>query len=187
MVPCGREDDVKVLQRQPTFSGHKWRSKWQVGLVIRISHWLLDFDRYIYVGDIPCLLKLLTGLMRRTTQGNEVLSFLSWRFHRPITYLVSYHIGVSHSRDSLLVRAPDSWSKGCEFESLQERLENFLLQSQLCVLTLIACPFHSLVYAVACKRARSFCQKCRWQVTPKHAYTLDPTKSEWADYAAVQL
>ena len=32
----------------------------------------------------------------------------------------------------------------------------------------------------------SFCQKCRWQVTPKHAYTLDPAKSEWADYAAVQ-
>ena len=27
---------------------------------------------------------------------------------------------------------------------------------------------------------------CRWQVTPKHAYILDPTKSEWADYAAVQ-
>ena len=25
----------------------------------------------------------------------------------------------------------------------------------------------------------------RWQVTPEHAYTLDPTKSEWADYAAV--
>ena len=24
------------------------------------------------------------------------------------------------------------------------------------------------------------------QVTPKHAYTLDPSKSEWADYAAVQ-
>ena len=24
------------------------------------------------------------------------------------------------------------------------------------------------------------------QVTPKHAYTLDPTKSEWAGYAAVQ-
>ena len=24
------------------------------------------------------------------------------------------------------------------------------------------------------------------QVTPTHAYTLDPTKSEWADYAAVQ-
>ena len=36
------------------------------------------------------------------------------------------------------------------------------------------------------RRPRSFCQKCRWQVTPKHAYTLDPPKSEWADYAAVQ-
>ena len=40
--------------------------------------------------------------------------------------------------------------------------------------------------AVTCKRPRSFYQKCRWQVTPKHAYTLDPTNSEWADYAAVQ-
>ena len=29
-------------------------------------------------------------------------------------------------------------------------------------------------------------KKCRWQVTPKHTYTLDPTKSERVDYAAVQ-
>ena len=42
------------------------------------------------------------------------------------------------------------------------------------------------VTAVARKRSRSFCQKCKWQLTPKHAYTLDPTKSEWADYATVQ-
>ena len=28
------------------------------------------------------------------------------------------------------------------------------------------------VTAVACKRRRSFCQTCRWQVTAKHAYTL---------------
>ena len=28
------------------------------------------------------------------------------------------------------------------------------------------------VTTVACKRSRSFCQKCRWQVTAKHAYTL---------------
>ena len=64
--------------------------------------------------------------------------------------------------------------------------QNFVLQSQLCVLTLIWCPFHPHVTAVACKRPQSFCQKCRWQVTPKHAYTLDPFKSEWADNAAVQ-
>ena len=32
--------------------------------------------------------------------------------------------------------------------------------------------FHPCVTAVACKISRSFCQKCRWQVTTKHAYTL---------------
>ena len=54
------------------------------------------------------------------------------------------------------------------------------------MLTLIRCPFNTHVTLVARKRPRSFCQKCRWQVTPKHAYTLDPSKSEWADYVAVQ-
>ena len=53
-------------------------------------------------------------------------------------------------------------------------------------LNLILCSFHSRVTAVARKRPRSYCQKGRWQVTPKHAYTLDPSKSEWADYAAVR-
>ena len=33
-------------------------------------------------------------------------------------------------------------------------------------------PFHRRVTAVARKRSRSFCQKCRWQVTTKHAHTL---------------
>ena len=48
----------------------------------------------------------------------------------------------------------------------------------------VSVPPH--VAAVARKRPGSFCQKCRLQVTPKHAYSLDPTRSEWADYAAVQ-
>ena len=65
-----------------------------------------------------------------------------------------------------------AWSKGCMFEFWQGRQENFLLQSQLCVLTLILCLFHPCVTAVAHKRPWSFCKKCRWQVTPKHAYTL---------------
>ena len=56
----------------------------------------------------------------------------------------------------------------------------------LCVLTFIRCPLHPHTTAVACKRPRSFYQKWRWQVTPKYAYTHDPMKSEWADYAAVQ-
>ena len=40
--------------------------------------------------------------------------------------------------DSSVVRAPDSWSKGCGFESLLERGDNFLLQGRLSVLTLIS-------------------------------------------------
>ena len=52
--------------------------------------------------------------------------------------------------------------------------------------TLIRRPFHPRVTAVARKRPWPFCQKRKWQLTPEHAYTLDPTKSERADYAAVQ-
>ena len=54
------------------------------------------------------------------------------------------------------------------------------------MLALILCPFHPRVTTVARKRPRSFCQKCRWQVAPKHAHTLDPSKLEWADSAALQ-
>ena len=68
------------------------------------------------------------------------------------------------SQDSLLVRALASWSEGCKFKFWQERQENFLLQCQLCVLTLIQCPFHPRVTAVVHKRPWSFSQKCRWQV-----------------------
>ena len=53
------------------------------------------------------------------------------------------------------------------------------------MLTLLRCPFRPRVTTVARKRPRLFCRKRRWQVTSKHAYTLDPTKSQWADYVAV--
>ena len=53
-----------------------------------------------------------------------------------------------------------------------ERRENFLLRGQLSVLTLISVSVPSRVTAVARKRPRTFCQKRRWQVTAKHAYTL---------------
>ena len=59
-----------------------------------------------------------------------------------------------------------------------EGRDNFFLQSQLCVLTVIQCLFHPHVTTVARKRPRSYFQKCRWQVTPKHAHTLDPMKLE---------
>ena len=42
------------------------------------------------------------------------------------------------SGDGSVVRAPDSWSKGRGLKSLLKRRENFLLQGQLSVLTLIS-------------------------------------------------
>ena len=125
-------------------------------------------------------------LMKRGSpqRGHQVLHP---RYHNARTRRgLGQRLNVVGSWDSLLVRMLDSRSKGCEFEFRQERRENFLLLGQLCVLTLIRCPFHPRVTAMGRKRPRIFCKKCRWQVTPKHAYTLDPTKSEWADYAAVQ-
>ena len=54
------------------------------------------------------------------------------------------------------------------------------------MLTLIWCLFYPRVNAVARKRPRPFYRKYRWRVTPKHVCTRDSTKSEWAEYAAVQ-
>ena len=87
------------------------------------------------------------------------------------------------SRDSLLVRTP--------IERLQVRIpaeaagEFFSPESTSCADS-YSVSVTPLVTTVACKRPWPFCQKCRWQVTPKQAYHLDPLQSEWADYAAVQ-
>ena len=50
---------------------------------------------------------------------------------------------------SVVCRAPDSKSKGRGFESRQERRENFFLQGQLSVLTLISVSVSPRVTAVA--------------------------------------
>ena len=124
--------------------------------------------------------------------------YVTWELFKRGLWATLWLVGLSYvgfseslesivgSWDSLLIREPNLWSKGCDFESQQKQQENFPLQSQLCMLTLIRCLVHPCVTTLACKRPRSFCRKCRWQVTPKHAYTHDPSKSECADYAAVQ-
>ena len=72
-----------------------------------------------------------------------------------------------------LERRNRDWLKGRGFESLQERRENLLLQGQLsfCADSYFGIRSTPGVTAVARKRSRSFCQKCRWQVTAQ-TYTL---------------
>ena len=74
----------------------------------------------------------------------------------------------------------------CEFESRQEQRENLLLRVNFVCCLLFGVRSTPRVTTVAHKRPGSFCQKCKWQITPKHTYTLDRTKSKWADHAAVQ-
>ena len=67
-----------------------------------------------------------------------------------------------------MVRVPDSSSKGDGFDSWAVAAEEFCSSrvSFLCW-AWFGYPFHPRVTAVARKRSRSFCQKCRWQVTVK--------------------
>ena len=71
-------------------------------------------------------------------------SFCRWNIFHFVVYLFLTYLrnyawaGLYWGGDSSVVRAPDSWLKGRGFESLLERRENFLLQCQLSVLTLIS-------------------------------------------------
>ena len=141
---------------------------------------LLMKQRYFPSYNVPWVALSLTGLHHYSA------SVSVWTEAYCILWRALLMIGHGVCQDSLLVRVPDLWWKDYEFESWPEQWENFLLQSELCVLSLIPCPLNPCVTTVSCKRPRSFWQKCRWQVTLKHAYTLDSTKLEWADYAAVQ-
>ena len=95
----------------------------------------------------------------------------SWCYKSP-RGVANLRVVLQGSGDSSAVRAPDSWLKGHGFESLPERREIFFSRVNFLCWLLFRYPFHPRVTAVARKRPRSFCQKCRWQVTAKHAYTL---------------
>ena len=84
--------------------------------------------------------------------------------------------------DNSVGRTRNLWSEVCcsNFGGGSGRI--FI--SKVIFLSWLWCSFHLYVTAVAHKRPRSLHEKCRWQVTSKYSYSLDPTKSEWADYAA---
>ena len=78
---------------------------------------------------------------------------------------------IGGSGDSSVVRAPDSWSKLRGFESWHELRENFLLQGQLSVLTLVSVSVPPpSTHPTA--RVTTVARKCRCRVTAKHTCTL---------------
>ena len=74
--------------------------------------------------------------------------------------------------DSSVVRALDSWLKVAGSNPCWNSGRIFFSRVDFLCWLLFRYPFHPRVTTVARKRSRSFCQKCRWQVTAKHAHTL---------------
>ena len=60
----------------------------------------------------------------------------------------------------------------CITKSLRSHPTPLQVEQQISQHNLFRYPFHPRVTAVARKRSRSFCQKCRWQVTAKHTCIL---------------
>ena len=70
--------------------------------------------------------------------------------------------------DSSVVWVLDhDWKVMCS-SPCRSRVKTFFLRVNFLCRVLVWYPFHPPVTAVAHKRFQSFCQKCRWQVTPKY-------------------
>ena len=108
-------------------------------------------------------------ILERACVSDRTLVWTHKRFKRTLSiyYDIDTIAGIAHwlerqTRDRKVPGSSSGRSGGRIFFS---RI-NFL-----CWL-LFQYAFHHPVTAVARKRSRSFCQKCRWQVTAKHTYTL---------------
>ena len=78
-----------------------------------------------------CLCARATSVQHKITMLSCKHEWAPFIAETPVTLCLfdSVCLFSAGSRDSLLVRTPDSSSKGCEFESRQERRENLLPQS----------------------------------------------------------
>ena len=96
-------------------------------------HFVVSCIQYTLLSFVFCP---LCCLIRECSHGKlgsslhgESQQRLSCPMYREVSRIRLFRCCRSVSRDSWLVRAPDSSSKSCEFQSRQERRENFLLQS----------------------------------------------------------
>ena len=135
-----------------------WRLNWKLGKVTgKRGH---------------TVLKLLLGQVVRGIKMEGVLYLIRHRWpriwnKRRICNRIGKGAGIAQwlerrTRDWKVAGSNPCWNGGRIF---------FSRVDFLCWL-LFRYSFHPRVTTVARKRSRSFCQKCRCQVTAKHAYTL---------------
>ena len=112
---------------------------------------------------------------------NKLLIHWSTSIYPEISFTVLYtpwKIGEKHARcmygggDSSAVRGRTRDRKVAGSNPCRSGGRIFFSRVNFLCWLLFRYLFHPRVTAVARKRPRSFRQKCRWQVTAKHAYTL---------------
>ena len=117
---------------------------------------------YIYIYIEPCFgighnLSLICLMTSEDIKHQLIIIIISTRMGAGIAQWLEHR-----TRDWKVAGSNPCWNGGRIF---------FSRVDFLCWL-LFRYPFHPRVTTVARKKSRSFCQKCRWQVTAKHAYTL---------------
>ena len=95
-------------------------------------------------------------------------------------WLLAYSVG---SGVSSVVRASDSWMKGPGFQSLREWWENFLLQGQLPVLTLIAVSISLPCYRSSTKKDPRHSAKSAGSRLHINMHAHDVCGFAWSDTA----
>ena len=120
----------------------------------------------------------VTVLVSHPWQSRCFRQWQSWFLHSdspgvsysksPLVHTVSALVS-SESRDSSVV---ERQTRDGKFSGLNPGRRTFFPWSIFCADSYFAICLTPHVTAVARKRTRSFCQKCRWQVTTKHACTL---------------
>ena len=134
-----------------------------------ISFTCLSITHKVLSQPLVCLLLFLsrTVLSFFTLQWDKCQCHTMYKLWCTISLTFFWGAGIAQwlehrTRDWKVAGSNPCWNGGIIF---------FSRVDFLCWL-LFRYPFHPRVTAVARKKSRSFCQKCRWQVTAKHAYTL---------------
>ena len=180
LQPCNLPDFISLVSVYSPATRQTLRHWFQFTAVPLVRLYFIGFSLQschlpglIYPGSVYNL--LISALHCSSASGQNILHQV-----QGVTWLARIYISLSpgcdlliagagiaqwlerRTRDRKVAGSNPCWSGGKIFFSRV----NFL-----CWL-LFRYPFHPRVTAVARKRPRSFCQKRRWQVTAKHAYTL---------------
>ena len=150
----------------------------------------------ILIISVSSILKIFVPspcIISRVTSRNTTRCLLYWSFPClpvPHTPLLSVSYKGLHRKipPGMGAWVACWWSAGLVIERLRVRIPAGAAGEFSSPELTLCADSYSMSIPPQCYRSGTWkitviMPKYRWQVTPKHVYTLDPTKSEWADYA----